>query len=714
MSEAFLSATWYRVAHLKPRLRDHAQVHRHLYRGDVWYVVQDHLSSRSHRLSPAAYFIVAHMDGKRTVNDLWLEAAGRFAADAPTQDQLSALLTQLYSSDLLQTDVSPDSGDAFERHEKDKRSKLWQAVFNPMSIRIPLINPDRFLNRTLPLVSPLFSLAGGILWLALIGSSLVLAGMHAHELAGSFTDQVWSLSNLALIALIYPFAKTIHEFGHAYAAKAFGAPVREMGVMFLLFYPVPYVDASESTGLRSPWQRAIIGAGGMLFETVLAACALYGWLATEPGLVRTLLFNLILVAGVSTVIFNGNPLLRYDGYFILCDLIGLPNLAQRATNCWTALISRKVFGMRVPQKTPESLGTRVWLMVYAPAAFVYRSIITLTIAFLVATKFFFPGVIMAIWSVGLMFVWPLVKGLKFVVSDPRLEAKRGRALKVTFGSVIALILFACLVPLPLWTVAQGVVWLPDEAAVRAGTSGFSSTLLAGHGAKVDKGTPLIAAEEPILDAEIAALQAQADGFDIKYSAERFSERAKAELTRLERDQVRLQLERQQERRNKLVVKSPSSGIFVVAKAEDLQGRYTREGETLGYVLPDTAVNVRVAVMQDDVDLVRHGLQSVDLRPADRTHASFKASILREVPAGQFELPAKALGTQGGGLIPVDPRDTHGLKTLARTFQFDLKWPEGASAAFGSHVHVRFNHAPEPLAFQVWRRVRQLFLSRFDV
>jgi putative peptide zinc metalloprotease protein len=144
----------------------------------------------------------------------------------------------------------------------------------------------------------------------------VLAGQHWSELTENVTDRLLATENLLLLSLVFPIVKVLHELGHGYATKVYGGAVHELGVLFLMGMPTPYVDASASSSLRSKYRRALVGAGGMIVECFVAALAFYGWLLMEPGAVRTFCFNVVAVAGISTIVFNGNPLMRYDGYYI--------------------------------------------------------------------------------------------------------------------------------------------------------------------------------------------------------------------------------------------------------------------------------------------------------------------------------------------------------------------------------------------------------------
>jgi putative peptide zinc metalloprotease protein len=159
--------------------------------------------------------------------------------------------------------------------------------------------------------------------------------MNWSELTGNLSDRILSTQNLLIAWFSYPVVKALHEWSHALAVKRWGGRVREAGLMFLVFTPVPYVDATDSYGFSGKWQRAAVAAAGILAELALGAIAVYLWWLSEPGLLRAVAYNVILIAGVSTLLVNGNPLMRYDGYFVLSEALEIPNLAQRATKFWT-------------------------------------------------------------------------------------------------------------------------------------------------------------------------------------------------------------------------------------------------------------------------------------------------------------------------------------------------------------------------------------------
>ena len=262
------SASWHRVAGLRPRLRGHAKLSRHFYRGQLWYVLQDQSSRRVHRFSPATYTLIGLMDGHRSVQEIWDATCAKLGDDAPTQEEVIRLLSQLHGADVLQCEIPPDVDELLRRQDKMRSMKLIQLLMSPLSVKFPLLDPERFLSAAMPYVRPFFSWYGTVLWLALVTGALVLAGLHWGELTKDITDRVLAPQNLLIIWFTFPVLKAFHEFGHAFAVKRWGGEVHEMGVMLLVLMPVPYVDASAATAFRDKYPRAVVGGAGMLVEMV--------------------------------------------------------------------------------------------------------------------------------------------------------------------------------------------------------------------------------------------------------------------------------------------------------------------------------------------------------------------------------------------------------------------------------------------------------------
>ena len=713
MSALLESSLWYRVAELRPKLRPHARLHRHRYRGQVWYLLEDPASGRVNRFTPAARLVIALMDGTRRVSELWEVAQRRQGEAAPTQDDMIQLLGQLHAADLLQTDVTPDTAELFARGEREDRARTRRSFGNPMAIRVPLWDPDTVLNRISPVTNRIWSRAGLLLWLAAVVPAVLLIPQHWPELSNNFTDRVLATDNLFILYLVFPVLKALHEMGHATAIKAWGGAVHDVGLIFLVLLPVPYVEASAAIAFRSKLQRAAVGAAGVAVELFVAALAFYGWLVVEPGPVRAALFNTMLIAGVSTLIFNGNPLLRYDAYYVLADLIEMPNLAARSQAYWRWLLQRVLFGLR--DAPPEGTrGEAAWLLAYGAASTVYRIVVTVFIALFIAGRFFFIGVVLAIWAVAMMAL-PAVRAVGYVAASPQLAEVRTRAIVVMGGGAALLGAFLMFAPMPDYTNVQGVVWLSEQAIVRANANGFLVRFASAPGARVTDGDDLVVLADPELGAKIAVSQGRLTELEAAYTAEAGSDRVKADVARKQVETERANLAALRQRSADLVVRARAVGTFVAGQGADMPGRYYRKGDLLGWVIGPAPPVVRVAVPQDAVDRVRLDADQVRVRLPGHAGQVASARIVRTVPGGEEYLPSRAMASENGGDIPTDPRDTKGARTLQRTFQFDVEL-DGMPGfdQFGQRVMVRFDHPGSPLLGQALRTLRLLFLSRFNV
>jgi putative peptide zinc metalloprotease protein len=708
------SPNWYRVADLRPRLRPHLAVHRRQFRGDIWYVIEDPASNRFHRFSPAAYALVAQMDGRRSIREIWKATAVRLGRDLPTQDEVIQLLGQLHHADALDAGAPPDLVELAERAQKHRTRALLQRVQNPMAIRLPLFDPDAFLSLTYPLVRPLFSIFGLVLWVAVTVWAVVMAAQHWPQLTENLADRVLAAENLVLVFLLYPVIKALHELGHGYAVKRWGGEVHEIGIMFLVFMPVPYVEASASAGFPSKWQRAAVAAAGVMVEVTIAAAALAVWLNVEPGLVRSLAFNAMLIAGVSTILFNGNPLLRFDGYYVLADLLEIPNLGNRANKHLLHLIQRYAFGLRSSTTPATASGERTWFVLYGLAALAYRLFIMTVIVMFVASAFFVIGVLLAIWALTLMLIWPLIKGVWFLFTDPRLDRVRPRAVAVT-GTVLGLIGAAvAAVPFPHAVVAQGVVWVPERSVVHAAGTGAVAEIVAAPNSIVAAGALLLRLEDPLIETERRVAEARSAEYRLRLHAIELVDRVEAARLRERLSQVERELARLKERHADLHVTSATNGKFVLPQSEDLPGHLVRQGQPLGYVLEAGNPVVRVLIPDTEIDLVRQRSLGVRVRLAERIGTVLEGELRGQTPAATRFLPSAVLGTQGGGPFTINPLGQQ-LETLEPVFQVDIVLDApGEQETIGARAYVRFDLGNEPAAPRLWRMLRQLFLRTFNV
>ncbi|WP_322865706.1 hypothetical protein U5922_005575 [Aquicoccus sp. G2-2] len=713
MSEQFQSQDWYRVADLAPRLRRDIEVARHVYLGEPWVVLANATGRKVHRMTAAAYAIAGRFDGRQSLAALWQYAQEEMGHEAPTQQEILTLLSQLHEADLLDNRDTPLLDEMLERRDRERRAFWKKLLLNPLSATLPLVNPDRLLARLVGLLSVL---PGALWWGA--GTGIILAALlflptQWAALGDRGLEGFLDLENLFLIGLIYPIVKVIHEFGHGIAAKARGGAVPEMGVVLVAFYPIPYVEASSALLFPSKWARAAVAAAGILIELVIASFALAVWSVTDEGTLRALAFNTMVISGLSTLLINGNPLLKFDGYHVLCDLIEVPNLAQRGNTWWGEVLRNRLLGTRERRRLRATGWERLWFVFYPPAALVYRVLIALSIALYVATTYRLIGIALAIWSLVLSLLWPALKLARQTLSDGRIRLAGARAWR---GAGLAAVVLAALAfwPMPHHVVVQGVVWLPQEAFLRAPQSGIVQAQNAVAGAPVHPGETIFALTAPEVESRLAEARARVKGAKLALSKARLDDR-KA-VRRLEQTLTALRREETEALRQAaaLQVESPHAGRLDIEGGANLSGRFVAKGALLAYVLPDGARLVRAAIPQRDVKVLREAPRAISVRFADAPFAPEAAHILRDVPMGAAVLPSPVLSLEGGG-----PFATTGgkerLQTTTPVFTVDLALERpDLRPAFGMRAFVRFTLAPKSLAARSWTALRERILKEFDV
>lgn len=708
MSQSVLADSWYRVAALRPRLRPHVQVHRQRHRGQIWYVLQDHQSGRFFRVSPVGNLIICLMNGRRSIQQIWETVSERFGAERPTKDEVMRLLVQLHQSDLLHGELVPNMAELERRASRQRRQDLIARIRSPLALRIGLFDPERLLSYTLPAVRPLFTRTAFVLWLGLVAIGVVLAAENWSELTKDGLDRILAANNLILLLLTYPFIKTVHEFAHAYATKVGGGEVHEMGVMMLVLLPVPYVDASASSAFRERWRRALTGGAGIMAEMALASIAMILWTQIGAGFVRAALFNIMLIGGVSTILFNGNPLLRFDGYYVLSDLIEIPNLDMRSKKYLGYLAQRYLFGLEQAESPVQGPGERSWFVVYGVLSFIYRVSVMFAIALLVATRLFVVGVAIALWSVAQMFGLPLWRGLTFLLHSPQLRQHRRRAIGVSAAIAVLVVASLFVVPVPYSIVAEGVVWVPQNDIVRAGADGLATRLLAQPDSAVAAEQPVILLEDPIAAAQTQVKRAALAVLQARFTAVNLIDLVEARLVTEQIANARADLALADRRQRDLTLRATRAGRLVIPDVRNLLGQFEHRGDLVAYVIGPGDIGVHAVVPQEDIDPVRERTRAVSVRLTEAIDRVYPAHVVLEPPQALDQAPAPALMSDGGGPMLPDPAQPK--RPLNKFYEIELRLDDAPIERIGGRAYVRFDLGSEPIAWRALRALRQLFLQ----
>jgi len=541
---------------------------------------------------------------------------------------------------------------------------------------------------------------------------LSTAAMNFSELSLQVRTWMGTPRFLLMAWLLYPVIKAVHELGHGLAIRRLGGEVQQVGVSLLLLMPAPFVDASAASAFRYASQRLMVSGVGVLIELVVAALAVILWVLVEPGVVRDLALVTAFICGISTLAFNGNPLLRFDGYYVLCDVLDLPNLASRSQAWWRYVIFNRRLGLAEFASPEPGQGERFWLYLYAPASAIYRLGLSIAIVAWIGSWSMPLGLMAGAGLAVALLVWPVYRFWRRLLAMALPTPARRRAVRGATALSLGALALLCLVPMPFSTVGRGVVWVPEQAQLRTGTDGFIEHLDAGHGEQVVAGQILVRMSDSRLVAEAVKLRSQLEALDVDLYQAMLRDPVKARNVEEEVARLRAQLHRVEELQGLLVLRAGVSGRLVMPRQADVQGAFVPRGALLGHILTGEAATVRVAVEQDEAALVRGETRAVSVRLAEVPGESRAGHLLRAVPAATEKLPSAALGEHAGGDIAVDPADKDHQQAVAPVFIFDVGVNDTVLERAGGRAWVRFEHGWAPLALQWGRRLKQLFLRQF--
>lgn len=710
MAQPLVSGSWYRVATLRPSLAAGVKVVRQPVRDQVWHVLVEPGSGRQLRLNPAAYAFAGRCDGRASVEQLWQLLLAQQGDDAPTQDEILRLVAQLSRAGMLQFDTAPHLSLLFARRDEDD-DRRRRAFVNPLMLRTRLFDPTRLLDALAPAADALARLPLLLLWTVLVLFALLAAAMNFGALKADALRLLATPSSYAIAWIAYPLVKTLHELGHALAVRRFGGAVREVGVSLMLLTPAPYVDASAANAFPSARQRAIVSAAGIGVELALASLALFAWLLLQPGTVRDAALVVVLIGSVSTVLFNANPLLRLDGYHLLCDVLQLPNLALRSQSWWSTQWRRCLGASPALPASALAAGETKWLVLHAPASLAYRIAMLAALVFWVGHQSWLLGWLLAIG----MAAWLAMGLVRRVLhsADGAEPAARRRALLAACGVAVLAFVALFVVPAPASVVARGVVWPPERAQLRPGAAGFVQPDLVRDGSVVGAGDVVLTLADPELVAQREKTASERSGLMAEQYRALLEDPSRAADLNEQIARNDAELARADQQLADLSLRARTGGRTVWPRAEDLAGSYAKRGEMLGYVLGPEPAQVRLVLRDEDLLRVRGHIRAIEVRLADSPWVAHAARLRSETPAATRQLPSAALGDRQGGPVAVDPADKDGVRSQAPVFLLDVQVPGVSAERIGGRAWVKLELPREPIALQALRIVRQLLVRQFS-
>jgi putative peptide zinc metalloprotease protein len=468
------------------------------YEGRAYYVVKDPVNLRYYRFKEQEHFLLMLMDGTVTIDDAQKAFENRFRPERLKLEDLEQFGQQLLTMGLVQHE-SPQSGKLLYEHRTKRIRMEWmQTLTNILYIKIPIIDPEKILTRMQPYLWWIFTRTFGLASFVFMAAAGMLVLTHFETFYSRLPsfESYFNFKNMVYLWVALGCVKVIHEFGHGLSCKALGGEVHEMGFLFLCFSPAMYCNVSDAWRLPNKWHRIIISFAGIYVELMIAAAATFIWWNTpSQPFINNLCLNLMVVCSVSTVVFNGNPLMRYDGYYVLADWLEIPNLRDRSNKYLQNLAMEYCLGIEVQPEGYMQLGRRIMFVTFAVVSYIYRWVVTFIILKFMATflkpyKLEVISEMLAVGALASMIGWPMYRLIRNVNKRGRLPDMKPVRVTISASLVAVVLLFVAFVPLPVTRIRQhGFVQVqPDEITqVAVEVPGILKALHVVEGQRVTKG-----------------------------------------------------------------------------------------------------------------------------------------------------------------------------------------------------------------------------------
>ncbi len=630
----------------------------------TWYLITDAKQVHYFRCNKKAWDFINLFDGHKTLSEVIHETVFNVDDEAADREELDSVIAQLLSMGVLY------------RNENKLEKKHWvEKLKQPMAIKVPLFNPDMILNQLSKLGCILFNRYFFTLYILLFFYSVALIPLNESDISFHWSTRFFDPLNILCMLIIYPVLKIFHEFGHGVSLKYFGGQAKECGIVFLVLIPLPYIEASSSYLFPEKYKRVIVGLSGMLVELFVAMIAWLSWCAIDNvGLFSDILFDIVFIGGFSTLVFNINPLMKFDGYYILSDVLSIYNLNSRSRSLIGSLFKKYILGIEGFTSYIARYEYK-WLLIYGFLAIPYRLFISIFIALYLSTKFFVFGVLLAAWVVVQQMLLPLVRGVYSTYKIAKVEKKKKRFTSVILGLFVIAFVFGVALKFQYSFSTTGIVFLNESQQLRANQDGFISEVYVRNGDRVLEGQKLIEIDNPSLLNAVFALKADIEELTARYDQVRAKDLLAAADLFDQRKGVMLELSEAREQKDKLTLVAMGEGVFVNSRLEDFQGGYVRRGDVIGFLHDKAPAVVTGIVDQMDIDKIRQQLSHISVMFVSNPGVVYRGEVRSIVPAASDQLPSRYLGSLEGGDIAVDGSDRRGTTAVRNHFVIQVTVPQ---------------------------------------
>ncbi len=731
---------------LRLRRRPDLESRRHRYDGRAYWVVKEPVGLNYFRFHEEEFAILNMLNGQTSLQQIRESFQAEFAPQRISLQDLQQFVGMLHRSGLVISHAGGQGRQLRRRGDQKRKKELLGKFVNVFAIRFRGIDPERILNRLLPWFGWLFT-TWCLMIVSMIGlMAITLVLVNYQEFKGKLPtfQSFFAANNWIWLGATMAAVKIVHEFGHGLSCKKFGGECHEMGFMMLVFTPCLYCNVSDSWMLPNKWQRVFIGAAGMYVELILASIATFLWWFSEDGMFRFLCLSVMFICSVSTVVFNGNPLLRFDGYYITMDTLEIPNLRQKSSEILKRWFQKNCLGLELQDNPFLPTRNKALFGIFTIASFIYRWVVAFGIIMFL-NQVLKPyglqslGRAFAVAGVAGMIV-PAVSGVyKFLKTPGRAaKIKRGNLLS-SLGIAIAVLSFVCFFPLPFH------VYCPTEAQPFAAKE--VHTLVAGQlvewytkpGQAIEKNSPICKLENRDLAIKIQEARSDQEATEalieqLKYlssSAPNMANELEAQRKELTKKQKVLAT--LIEKQGNLIVRSPIDGYVFqppdkeeskAAKAqEQLTGwfgdpfhianseAHFSEAELICLVAPSTKMEAIIVVDQHERDLLASG-NNVEIMFDSAPLQSVWGKIVSFAETKMTETPAN-LSIQSGGTLDAKTDEMGRTRPISTSYQvrveyIDLNVPLRPGYRGNAKVHLAW----KSLGFRFYRYVSKTFNFEF--
>lgn len=709
------------------------------YQGKSYWVVKEPIGLNYFRFQDEEYELLQKIDGKTSLDELkeWFEAT--FPPQKITLEELQQFIGMLHRSGLVIADVPGQGKQLRKRYDERKRKERLGALTNILCIRFKGFDPERFLNWLYPKLRWIFSLPVFMFSILLALSALTLVTVKFDVFYSKLPDfySFFSPTNALWLMVILGLTKVVHEFGHALTCKHFGGECHEMGVMILVLTPCLYCNVSDSWMLPSKWKRAAIGAAGMYVEVILASIATFIWWFTLPGMLNMICLNIIFISSVTTIMFNANPLLRYDGYYILSDLVEIPNLRQKATSVLSRKAAHWFLGIEPPDDPFLPQRNQIFFALYSIAAGIYRWFVLFSILWFMHQiwKPYRLDVIgygiVGMSLIGLIGM-PIYKITKFFYVPGRMHKVKKLRFYLSLAGLLAIVVFVLYVPLPHSVICTLEIRAHDADHVYVEVPGLLREVFVKPGDTVTEGQELAKLENIDMQMQTVKLLGEKNQFDVELKSlqrQRYDDdEASTKTQELKESLAKTedQIKEQASEAARLTLRASKAGTVMPppwrAHKPGPEGQLPAwsgsplEPKNLGAPLDEGTIFCLVGdpkkmeavlyVDQGDIDFVTVG-QEVEIKLDQLPFETFEGQI-KDVAPGESKFSPERLSTKAGGELATRTDASGVEKPMSASYQsLVLMDDPKEELRVGLRGRAKIHTAPQTLGQRFKRIINQL-------